>query len=372
MTTQHESLFHEEMMAECFRLAEQGAGFVSPNPLVGAVLVRKRTIIARGYHHRFGGIHAEIDCLRHARAAARGASLYVNLEPCSHWGKTPPCVDAIIEAGVREVFIGMKDPNPLVGGKGIAKLRRAQVRVVVGILERDAAHLNRRFIKNITTESPYIHVKVAQSLDGKVGSAGSRPRWISSQSSRRLVHTWRAVEDAVLVGAGTVRADNPMLTVRLARGRDPHVVVVDGRMTSSPSARVFRKRTPRSVFLCVDEKFAARHKARYAAYCKGGATVLTFRARGGILNMRDIFKELYRYNIGSILVEGGSRIFGQLIGSGLVDQLSLFIAPVVLGKGITAFDDTYAGAVSARTPAVDRIHLANVGGDSLLQVYYSH
>jgi diaminohydroxyphosphoribosylaminopyrimidine deaminase/5-amino-6-(5-phosphoribosylamino)uracil reductase len=358
-------------MSECFRLAEKGAGFVSPNPLVGAVLIKNKRIVARGYHHRFGEIHAEIDCLRRYRGNARGTVLYVNLEPCCHQGKTPPCVDAIIESGIRRVFVGMKDPNPRVSGRGIAKLRGAGIQVVVGILEREAAELNRRFARHITTGLPYVHLKVAQTLDGRIGWPGGPSRSISSPSSRRLVHTWRSIEDAVLVGAGTVRSDDPSLTVRMTRGRNPHVVVLDGKLTSSPTARVFRNQGGRLVFLCVDRRFAALRKGRYLAFLKKGIRILTFPGDNGVLNMADVLAELYHHNIGSLLVEGGSQVFGQLIDSGLVDELSIFVSPSVMGAGVPAFGGTAGKPRLRKRRSIDKMHIVRVGGDALLKAYFT-
>ena len=195
---------HERFMSECLLLAELGKGQVSPNPLVGAVLVRDGRVVARGYHQRCGGPHAEMNCLAHYTGDVRSATMYVSLEPCSHHGKTPPCADMLSGSGLRHVVVGMKDPNPLVSGRGIERLRNAGVEVTVGVLEREARELNRVFVTHIRAKRPYVHVKIAQSMDGFIASPNARRRWISSAASRALVHRWRAEYDAVLVGAGTV------------------------------------------------------------------------------------------------------------------------------------------------------------------------
>ena len=226
-------------MQECLRLAERGRGSVSPNPMVGAVLVRKGRVLGRGYHARFGGPHAEVNCLGSVRGSTADSTLYVNLEPCAYYGKTPPCVDAVIAAGVREVFTAMKDPNPRVAGRGIRKLRSAGITVHVGLLGDEAKRLNRAFIRHTTVRRPFVHLKIAQSLDGMIAGPRRDNRWITSSASRALVHRMRSEHDAVLVGAGTIRADNPLLTVRSARGRNPHVVILDGRLNVSPKARIF-------------------------------------------------------------------------------------------------------------------------------------
>jgi diaminohydroxyphosphoribosylaminopyrimidine deaminase/5-amino-6-(5-phosphoribosylamino)uracil reductase len=186
-----------------------------------------------------------------------------------------------------------------------------------------------------------------------------------------LVHLWRSLEDAVLVGAGTVRSDDPLLTVRLTRGRNPHVVILDGKLTSSPAARVFLKQDRRFVFLCVDRRFATLRKARHAAFLRKGIRILTFRGRNGILDMVDVFSELYRQNIGSVLVEGGSQVFGQVIDSGLVDQLSLFVSPSVMGHGVPAFGEKGRRPLRRRR-RIDRMHIVRVGSDALIQAYFAH
>jgi len=326
----------EGLMRECMKLALRGKGHVSPNPLVGAILVRGDRIIARGWHRRFGGPHAEVDCIRKARGNLAGTRLFVNLEPCAHYGKTAPCTDLIIDAGIRSVVIAMRDPNPLVSGRGIRALRRSGIRVTCGVLESEAYQLNRVFLKHITRGIPYVHVKIAQTIDGFI-AGGRAPRYLTSAPSLRLVHKWRAEHDAVLVGAGTVHADNPHLTVRHYRGHDPHVVVIDGRLSIPEHANVLRRDRGRGVFLCVSGDSAARVPGKVKRLEERGIVVLRFPAPGGIINLRDVLASLYRFSIGSVLVEGGSSIFTQCIDKGLADELSIFIAPSMLGSGVPAF-----------------------------------
>jgi len=326
----------ERLMRECMKLALRGRGRVSPNPLVGAILVRNGRIIARGWHRRFGGPHAEVDCLRNARGNLTGTTLFVNLEPCAHYGKTPPCTERIIDSGIRSVVIAMKDPNPLVSGRGIRALRRSGVRVTCGVLEADAKQLNRVFLKHITRRMPYVHVKIAQTIDGFIGGERA-PRYLSSAPSLRLVHKWRAEHDAVMVGAGTVHADNPHLTVRHYRGHDPHVVVLDGSLSIPERANVLSRDRGRGVFLCVSGDAAARVPGKVKRLEARGIVVLRFSAPGGIIDLRDVLSSLYRFSIGSVLVEGGSSIFNQCIEKGLADELSIFITPSMLGSGVPAF-----------------------------------
>ncbi len=321
-------------MRECFLLARRGLGHVSPNPLVGAVLVRGETVIARGFHRRFGGPHAEVNCLRRAYGRTRGATLYVNLEPCSHHGKTPPCTDAIIRAKVRRVVIALKDPNPLVAGKGIRRLRRAGIRVDVGILRDEAFALNRIFCTHITRRLPYVHVKIAQSLDGFIAGPRGANRWITSVPSRTRVHEWRAEYDAVLVGAGTILADNPRLTTRLVPGRDPAAIVLDGRLSIPLSADIFKTTRTRRVIVCSTSRAIAARASKAEALTRLGVLLLAFD--GTPIDLRILLRRLYQLGIASILVEGGEEIFTQFLRGNIVDELSIFLAPSVLGKGVRA------------------------------------
>lgn len=333
-------------MRECLRLAEFGRPAVSPNPLVGAVLVRNGKVIGRGYHARFGAPHAEVRCLRAARGPLSGSTLYVNLEPCSHHGKTPPCADLIIASGVREVFIAMRDPNPLVAGRGIRRLRSAGVQVHLGVLEKEAKRLNRAFLRYITSRRPFVHLKIAQSLDGMIAGPRGSPRWITSAASRVLVHQLRSDHDAVLVGAGTIHADDPQLNVRLARGRSPHVVVLDGRLRISPNARVFRTAHKRSVFVCTTREAAIRKRRTVESLRAHGVKILEFNMPSGTIRLRPLLRRLYHLNIGSLLVEGGRGVFTQFVRHGLVDEMSIFIAPILMGSGLTTFSEAARSSFS--------------------------
>ena len=353
-------------MRECLRLAAKGRGNVSPNPMVGAVLVKNGRIVARGYHRRFGGPHAEAECLRSFKGDPRGATMYVNLEPCSHFGMTPPCADLLIRAGIGRVVAAMKDPNPRVAGRGFARLRKNGVRVSVGVLEDEARELNRMYIRSVVTGRPHVHMKVAQSQDGMIAAKGSSRRWISSPASRTLVHRWRAETDAVLVGAGTIRADDPQLTVRHAPGRNPDVIILDGRFAISPGARVLRHRRGRRVFVCVDRAALRLRERKAIQFEKLGVTVLGFRGKGTRLSVDEVLKELYRHNVGSVLVEGGAEVFREFLLSGRIDELSIFTAPTTIGAGLRWLD-------AAQLPPFDSDHVRfrMVGRDMLMQVRYS-
>jgi diaminohydroxyphosphoribosylaminopyrimidine deaminase/5-amino-6-(5-phosphoribosylamino)uracil reductase len=358
----------EVMMAECFRLAMKGSGHVSPNPLVGALLVKSGRVLSRGYHRRFGEPHAEIACLRNAGRRAEGATLYVNLEPCTHYGKTPPCVDAIIRAKVGRVVIGMKDPNRIVDGNGIRRLRKAGIRVTVGVLRSQAEQLNRIFVRHITRGYPYVHVKIAQTIDGRIAARGSRGSWFTSEESRREVHRWRAECDAVLVGAGTVRSDDPLLTVRVVRGRNPAVVVLDGRLSSPLKARVFTGRHRRRVFVCANQAYAQRRAAKVAELERRGMEVIRLPGSGGEVGLRQLLRTLYKWGIGSLLVEGGAEVFRAFAEQMMFDELSIFVAPWFMGDGVPAFGENGSWASRGKGKLQWR-SAERVGSDLLLKAY---
>ncbi len=324
----------EEFMRECLRLAAKGRGRVSPNPLVGAVLVKTGRIVSRGYHHGFGGLHAEVECLKKYTGDPKGSTLYVNLEPCAHYGKTPPCADLIIRSGIRRVVASMKDPNPLVSGRGFRRLRRAGVTVVTGVLEGAARSLNRHFVTQMSRCRPFVHLKIAQSLDGYITTPPGMSRWITSLASRRLVHQWRAEHDAVLVGAGTVAADNPRLDVRMAKGRNPQIVVLDGRLTISTDAQLFHAND--APYIVVNRQTAGKRAAKIRNLVSHGAITIPITGKRGRVPLTLVLQELYRRGIGSILVEGGAEVFGQFLEEGLADQISLFVAPRFVGNGLHA------------------------------------
>jgi len=359
----------QRWMGECLALAKKGTGRVSPNPMVGAILVGKGRVLARGYHRSFGGPHAEATCLDRFSGNPSGATLYVNLEPCAHHGKTPPCTDRIIRSGIRQVVIGMEDPNPLVAGRGIRALRRAGIRTTVGVLEDECRDFNRLFIHHITKRLPFVHLKLAQSLDGKIAGVTRADRWISSVESRRLVHSWRASHDAVLVGAGTVSADNPRLNVRLVSGRDPAVIVIDGQLSLSQNSQLFQSAKERRIFLCTGTQAIKKRTSTIRQMENRGVQVLKFPDTKGRISLSAILRRAYENGIASILIEGGSNIAGGFFCAGLVDQLSLFIAPRVLGKGVPAFHH-YVHQRRRHSRKVERVITNQLGPDLLVQYFF--
>ncbi len=326
----------EQAMRRAIELAERGTGYVSPNPRVGAVLVQQGEIIGEGWHQQHGGVHAEVDAIRNATRPVEGATLYVNLEPCSHHGKQPPCVDLVIEKKIGRVVVGMIDPNPEVSGKGILALQEAGIPVTMGVLEEECQWLNRFFTKYITTGQPYIIAKIAQSLDGCIATVYGQSKWITGEESRKATHVIRAEVDAVLVGAVTVSKDDPELNVRLVEGRDPKRVILDSDLSTSLKSKVFGTEDRENTFVFCSPAAMAKQKA--TALKISGVHVLPAGAgNGDYLNLRAILEQLASKNIASVLVEGGARIFSSFAQENLIDELHIFIAPMLVGSGLHSF-----------------------------------
>jgi diaminohydroxyphosphoribosylaminopyrimidine deaminase/5-amino-6-(5-phosphoribosylamino)uracil reductase len=359
----------ELYMTRCLMLARNGAGAVSPNPMVGAVIVKRGRIIGEGFHRVFGGPHAEVNALRACTVSPRGATLYVNLEPCNHQGKTPPCADLIIRSGIAEVVIGMKDPNPLVAGKGIRALRRAGIRVRAGILGRECARLNESFAKHITTGLPFVTLKIAQTFDGKIADLQGNSKWITNEESRRAVHRLRAAADAVFVGAGTVAADNPALTVRSVKGRDPIRVVLDTHLTTNPRSKLYsRRRKSRTILIC-SHRALRRESKKIGLLLKKGVDIYAFSAdRSGMIPLRDVLPVLGSLGITSLLVEGGAMTFSSFLRERVADKLILFAAPKILGRGIEAFSGLVPRKLGRENKLYD-VAVRTYGNDLCIEAY---
>lgn len=316
-----------EFMRLALALGRRGLGRTRPNPAVGAVVVRRGRVVGSGWHRRAGAAHGEVVALDQAGPAARGATLYVTLEPCTHTGRTPPCAPRVVAAGVRRVVIGALDPNPAVHGRGAALLRRAGLEVTTGVEEDAARELIQGFARHVGTGRPFVRLKLAASADGRIATRTGESRWITGVAARRLVHRWRDEMDAVLVGADTVLADDPELTCRRARGRDPVRVVLDGRLRTPPRARLLRTgRSP--VWIAT----AVRHDPRRAGrLARAGATILPVPTRGAHLDLARLLKALGERDITSVLVEAGSRLAAALLSGGHVDELCWFTAPLLIG-----------------------------------------
>lgn len=326
----------ESYIKLALEIAKKGTGSVSPNPLVGCIIVKDGRIIGTGFHEKYGENHAEINAINSAIENIEGATLYVNLEPCCHHGKTPPCVDAIIEKKIKRVVIGTLDMNPVVSGKGGRKLMDAGIDVKVGVLENECANLNKFFFKYISKGLPYVTLKVAQTIDGKIADNSGDSKWITSVQSRQNVHKLRSQYDAVLVGAGTVMTDDPKLTVRFTEGRNPKKVILDPRMRIPPDHKIFS--SPESgVFLVTSKANSEKKKAIETIRKKGAEVIFAAETADGFINLKSMLKILAKKQIASLLVEGGSRVFSYFVKTGLYDEVNLFISPKILGQGLSVF-----------------------------------
>jgi diaminohydroxyphosphoribosylaminopyrimidine deaminase/5-amino-6-(5-phosphoribosylamino)uracil reductase len=315
-------------MKLALRLAARGAGWVSPNPMVGAVVVRDGQIIGKGYHRRVGAPHAEVEALRRAGASAKGADLYVTLEPCNHQGRTPPCTKVILKAGVGRVVIATRDPNPRVAGDGAGFLAARGVAVEVGLLEAEARRLNEAFFKAVTTGLPLVIAKAACSLDGKIATATGESQWLTAEPTRTFAHRLRHQVDAILVGIGTVLADDPRLTTRLPHSKDPIRLILDSRLRLPLTARVINPVSPAPTWVaCRDQ--APKEKVR--ALQQLGVEVLIMPEEAGLIALRPLLEFLGQRQIQSLLVEGGAETLGSFFDQGLVDKFYFFYAPKFLG-----------------------------------------
>ncbi|HKC59627.1 MAG TPA: bifunctional diaminohydroxyphosphoribosylaminopyrimidine deaminase/5-amino-6-(5-phosphoribosylamino)uracil reductase RibD [Myxococcales bacterium] len=308
--------------------AAKGLGRTHPNPVVGAVVARGAQVLGLGHHRKAGGAHAEVEALREAAKKARGADLYVTLEPCNHQGRTPPCTDAILSAGIARVFIGSIDPNPLVKGKGAQRLRAAGVAVRTGVLGEACDAANEMWFKFITRKLPWVVLKAAVTLDGKLATASGDSRWVSGPRSREMAHALRDELDAVLVGIGTALADDPRLTARGRGQRDPVRVVVDSAARLPPDARVLRQRSQAPTLVACTLRADPR---RVKALQRAGAEIVRCQSRDGRVDLKDLLERLAGRGLTSVLVEGGAAIHGSFLTGRLWDELYLFIAPKVAG-----------------------------------------
>ncbi|WP_378952166.1 bifunctional diaminohydroxyphosphoribosylaminopyrimidine deaminase/5-amino-6-(5-phosphoribosylamino)uracil reductase RibD [Pelosinus sp. sgz500959] len=318
----------EQYMRQALVIAQYAIGRTSPNPMVGAVIVRNGRVVGQGWHKKAGTPHAEINALQQAGELARDATMYVTLEPCSHHGRTGPCADAVIAAGIKKVIVAMNDPNPLVAGQGINKLREAGIEVIEGVLAAEAAKLNEIFIKWISTKLPFIALKSGMSLDGKIAAHTGHSQWITGPKSRERVQQLRDCYDAILVGIGTVLADNPRLTTRLSyEGKNPIRIIIDSMARTPLDAHVVIDGLAPTIIVVTPK--APIDRVNALREC--GVEVLSIESKEAGVNLRQTFKTLAAREITSILVEGGARINGSVMEEHLVDKIYWFIAPKIIG-----------------------------------------
>lgn len=361
---------HIAFMNRALALAQQGKGRTSPNPLVGAVIVNAGKIVGEGYHQKAGEPHAEIHALRAAGDKTKGGTLYVNLEPCCHWGRTPPCTDALIQAGIKHVFAAHLDPNPKVAGKGIEHLEEAGIKVNVGLCAETAEQLNEFYIKHVKTGYPFVILKMAMSLDGKIATCTGESQWITSAASRQKAHEIRDEVDAILVGIGTITSDNPALTTRLPnkQGKDATRIVLDSHGRTPTSAKIFNSESEAGVIIAVTPQAPAQNIATLE---KAGAEVIITPAKEGQVCFKTLMEKLGARGIASVLVEGGGKVNASALVSGVVDKAMCFIAPkfiggkdapgVLDGEGIKRLTDA---------PELERRTITQLDCDLLIEGYF--
>jgi diaminohydroxyphosphoribosylaminopyrimidine deaminase/5-amino-6-(5-phosphoribosylamino)uracil reductase len=321
-----------QYMRQALDLARAGVGYVSPNPLVGCVIVNAGEVVGQGYHQRFGGPHAEVHALQDAGPGARGAVLYVNLEPCSHTGKTPPCAEAVIQAGVSRVVAALHDPNPLVAGRGLARLAEAGIAVTVGVCEAEATQLNEAFLKYIRTRRPFVTLKSAITLDGKIATRTGASQWITGEPARLEGHRLRHAADAILVGIGTVLQDDPQLTTRLPdrQGVNPLRVIVDSTLRLPLQAQVTNVADDRQTLVVTTERAALAQ--REYLHTRGVEVICLPAYDDGRVDLEAVLCHLGERSVASVLVEGGATLSATLLRRRLVDKLVCFIAPKIIGS----------------------------------------
>ena len=361
-------MIDENFMRIALDLAEDGRGRVEPNPVVGAVIVNNGEIVGRGYHEYFGGPHAEVNAIKAAGDKCKDATLYVTLEPCTHFGKTPPCVDAIKPSGIKRVVVATIDPNPVNNGKGIKLLKEAGIEVTERVLEELAKKLNAPFFKLIMTRTPYIIAKWAMTLDGKIATRTGDSKWISSEESRQYVHKKRAMTDAIMVGIRTVLRDNPLLTCRIEGGRNPKRIVVDARAELPLHSRLVQTIKDADVFVATTSSASGGQVERVRKLETAGCKIIELKGGPEGIDIVSLAQALGMRNFTNVLVEGGGTLLGTCFDKKLVDRVMVFIAPHIVG-GAEAKSPVMGVGVEKIT---DSLHLEDIlisrfGDDILIE-----
>ena len=353
---------HKKYMEQALKLAEKGMGTTSPNPMVGCLIIKRGRIVGKGYHKKTGEAHAEVLALKEAGKKAKDGILYTTLEPCSHWGRTPPCTEQIVQAGIKEAVIGSKDKNKLVNG--YQELKQRGIKTRIGILGHECDKLNEPYLKWIKTKKPFVTVKAAMSLDGKIATKTGDSKYISGKEARTLVHELRSSLDAVMVGINTVKKDNPELTVRLTKGRNPVKIVVDTELKISENAKIIKKE-PTNLIIATTSK-ANKKKAK--SLQQKGVRIIYAKAKKGHIDLPPLMKELGKHDITSIMIEGGAELNAEAIRSGIVDKILFFISPRMIGKGLGAVGDLGINKVDKSIKLKD-LDYKKVGKDILIEGY---
>jgi diaminohydroxyphosphoribosylaminopyrimidine deaminase / 5-amino-6-(5-phosphoribosylamino)uracil reductase len=356
-------------MEMALNLAIQAEGFTSPNPMVGAVVVKDGRVVGSGYHHAVGESHAEVNAIAAAGERARGATLYVSLEPCNHTGRTPPCTAKILQAGIKRVVVAMRDPNTAVIGGGVEFLRQHGLQVTVGVHEERAKKLNEAFIKYVRTKRPFVIAKCAATLDGRIATRTGDSKWVTGEAAREFVHRLRHAVDAVMVGINTIRADDPSLTVRLKhrRGKDPVRVILDSRFSISPNAKVLRQTSAAQTILVAGQPVS---KDKKSALEQIGVQVLESPLKDNRIDLDLLMERLGGMQLCSLLIEGGSRVLASAFASRIVDKVYFFYAPKIMGgdDGIPICSGPGPARISGCI-AVKDISVHRFGEDVLIEGY---
>jgi len=348
-------------MELALKLAEKGRGTTSPNPMVGCIIVKRGRIVGKGFHKKAGCEHAEVLAIESAGKKTANSTMYVTLEPCSHWGKTPPCTEKIVEAGVREVIIGMKDPNPLV--EGFRELKFRGLKTKIGILEDEAKKLNEAYIKYMKTKKPFVILKVAMSLDGKIATSKGDSKYITSKEARTYVHEIRSSVDAVMVGLNTVLRDNPELTVRHVEGKDPLKIVVDSQLKIPKNCNLMKE--PSKLIIATTNKASKKDIVKLE---QKGIRIIITKSQKGMVDLNDLMKQLGKHEIMSIMMEGGSQLNSSAIKDGVVDKVIIFTAPKIIGNGVGAIGNLGVTKINKAIPLKGH-SFRKIGKDLLIEGY---
>ncbi len=354
---------HTTIMKYAITLAKRSRNRTLPNPQVGAIVVKDDKIVGEGYHKKAGGPHAEVYAINSAGKRSKGGTLYVTLEPCSHYGRTPPCTDLIIKTGIKKVFVSMIDPNPLVSGKGVEILKSSGIDVEVGLLEEEARDLNEVYIKNVTRKMPYIIFKSAMTLDGRTATKNGDSKWVTSDVSRSIVHRLRSNVEGVMVGIGTVLKDNPSLTTHGIEDDCPWRIIVDSRLRIPSHARVLNDRF-RDKTLVVTTYNAQRQKIKHLE--TKGIRIIQVASKEGRVDLKRMLRKLYELNIYRLLVEGGATLAGGLLKEKLIDRIIFFIAPRIIGDGRGVFEG-FGFSHIKYTRQIKDVIIKRIGADIMIE-----
>jgi diaminohydroxyphosphoribosylaminopyrimidine deaminase/5-amino-6-(5-phosphoribosylamino)uracil reductase len=359
----------QHFMRMALDLAIKGQGFTSPNPMVGAVVVKDSQVVGSGYHQMVGGPHAEVSAIDAAGKLAKGATLYVTLEPCNHTGRTPPCTRKILEAGIKRVVVAMIDPNRDVAGGGAEFLEQQGIRITTGVCQEQARKLNEAFVKFVRTRRPFVIAKCAATLDGRIATRSGDSKWVTGEKARQFVHRLRHAVDGILVGINTVRTDNPSLTTRLpdGQGKDPVRIILDTRLSISPEAKLLRQESDADTILVVGEALTPDKKTTFE---KDGIRVIQSELKNGLIDMDALMGRLGTMGLTSLLIEGGSRVLASAFGAGIVDKVIFFYAPKILGgdDGIPICSGPGPELMS-QSIAVNDINVRRFGDDVMIEGY---